>query len=285
MRKIRTGDAKDPLQQHPELAGVVFREDAAAPLTDDDWPQTLRPQFAFQEAAPENMDRTRLLEETRMSATVTTPTARTVADMLERLGDIPPQRLRMRPLPGTATEQDVISPPDGAKPTCELVDGVLVEKPMGYYESTLALVLVELLAPHIRQHDLGILVGEAGFLRLAPGLIRAPDLSFVSWSQLPGRKLPPGQILGVAPDLAVEILSPGNTEAEMQRKLGEYFAAGTRLVWILDPETRSARAFTGPEVFETVDEEGTLDGGEVLPGFSLSIAQWFELAGPRGEEE
>jgi Uma2 family endonuclease len=84
----------------------------------------------------------------------------------------------------------------------------------------------------------------------------------------------------LAPDLAVEILSASNTEAEMRRKVREYFEAGSRLVWLVDPESRTARVFTGPELFSIVAEGGELDGGPVLPGFRVSLRQWFERAGP-----
>src|SRR5207253_2520315 len=103
----------------------------------------------------------------------------------------------------------------------------------------------------------------------------------VSWDRFPGRKLPRERIPDLAPDLAVEILSEGNTEPEMKRKVQEYFAAGTRLVWLVDPETRSARVFMAPEVCTEVPETGDLDGGAVLPGFRVSLKEWFDSAGTR----
>ena len=68
------------------------------------------------------------------------------------------------------------------------------------------------------------------------GLVRIPDVAFTSWERLPGRRVPPEPIPELAPDLAVEVLSQSNTEAEMTRKRGEYFAAGVRLVWLVDPD-------------------------------------------------
>jgi Uma2 family endonuclease len=87
----------------------------------------------------------------------------------------------------------------------------------------------------------------------------------------------------VAPDLAVEVLSEGNTEAEMERKLREYFDAGVLLVWYVDPEARTVRVYTSPGEARLLGEEDTLDGGSVLPGFRLSIRGWFEEAGEREE--
>ena len=98
---------------------------------------------------------------------------------------------------------------------------------------------------------------------------------------IPRRRLPAGQILDVVPDLAVEILSPTNTKKEMDRKRREYFKGGATLVWEADPETRTVQVFTGPETSETLDENGVLDGGTVLPGFTLSIRDWFARAGER----
>jgi Uma2 family endonuclease len=203
----------------------------------------------------------------------------TLADLLERLGSIPPDRVRFHPLPGTATEQDVLARPDGVKRLCELVDGVLVEKPMGYYESRLAVVLIALLERYLEQHDLGIVRGADATLRLAPGLVRLPDVSFLSWQQFPDRRLPREAVPDLTPDLAVEVLSAGNTEEEMARMRREYFTAGTRLVWQVYPESRTIRVYTDPDQHTELSEDQTLDGAAVLPGLSLSIREWFLRAG------
>ena len=76
-----------------------------------------------------------------------------------------------------------------------------------------------------------IVVGEAGMMRISQGLVRIPDVSFVSWDRLPEGKVPSEPIPALAPDLAVEVLSQGNTAKEMNRKRREYFEAGVRLVW------------------------------------------------------
>jgi Uma2 family endonuclease len=88
----------------------------------------------------------------------------------------------------------------------------------------------------------------------------------------------------MVPDLAVEILSPTNTAREMERKRNEYFDGGTRLAWELDPDRRRVRVYTANDDFHDVDENGTLDGGAVLPGFSLSVRVWFDKAGRRAED-
>jgi Uma2 family endonuclease len=79
----------------------------------------------------------------------------------------------------------------------------------------------------------------------------------------------------LVPDLAVEILSEGNTPAEMRRKRREYFKAEVRLVWQIDPRTRTAAVYTDPERHETLSETRALDGGDVLPGFTLTLRDLF----------
>ena len=207
----------------------------------------------------------------------------TVGELMERFKDIPPSRILLDPRPGTATEQDVIEAEARIGRLCELVDGVLVEKAMGYYESTLAGLLIHFFWEYLDQNDLGIVAGEAGMMRPRPGMVRMPDVAFYAWTQFDNRTLPRGQILDHTPDLAVEVLSPSNTVGEMDRKRGEYFAGGARLVWQVYPETRRVRVYTAVDVFEEVGEEGTLTGGAVLPGFTLSVRRWFERAGPREE--
>jgi Uma2 family endonuclease len=127
------------------------------------------------------------------------------------------------------------------------------------------------MAPMVRrfldEHDVGSVLGADATLRLAPGLVRWPDVSFVSWAHFP--------------DLAVEVLSKGNTGAEMRRKLGEYFWAGCRLVWYVVPDERAVRVYASPTSMRELGEDDTIDGGAVLPGFRLALREWFDRAGPR----
>ena len=206
----------------------------------------------------------------------------TLADLVRDLGDVSLERIRLHPPPGTATEQDVIAAEARDNSLCELVDGVLVEKPVGFLESRLAVVLIHFLETFLDRRNWGIVTGADGMLRLAKGLVRIPDVSFIRWEKFPGRKLPTAPIPDLSPDLAVEVLSPSNTRREMQRKLREYFAAGASLVWLLDPKTRSVSVYTAVDVFTVVDEQGTLDGGNVLPGFTLAVKDWFARAERQG---
>jgi len=206
---------------------------------------------------------------------------RTIADLLKRLGNIPPERVWFRPLPGTATEQDVIEIEGRENRLCELVDGVLVEKTVGYYESRVAMLIGHFIELFLMRHDLGIVLGPDGTLRLMPGLVRIPDVSFLSWNKFPNRELPAEPIPDLVPDLAVEVLSEGNTAEEMRRKLREYFKVGVRLVWLIDPATRTAEVYTSPRKKTAISAAESLDGGTVLPGFSLNLLELFKRAGRR----
>jgi Uma2 family endonuclease len=200
-----------------------------------------------------------------------------VADLLKRLGNIPASRVRLKPLPGTATERDVIALARHEGRLCELVDGTLVEKAMGFQESCLAVKLIRLLDNFVEQQDLGILAGEGGLTRLLPGLLRIPDTGFWSWKQLGRKEIPRVAVAPVAPLLAVEVISKGNTRQEIQRKLKEYFLAGTQLVWVVDPRKRLVTVYTAPDRFVILTKADTLDGGDVLPGFALPLRSLFTL--------
>jgi len=205
-----------------------------------------------------------------------------LADFLKSLGNISPKRIRMYPWPGTAVESDVTSLEVHQDRLCELVDGVLVEKIMGYQEGFLAALLIRLLGNFAEERDLGAVNGADGTVRLMPGLVRVPDVSFVSWDKLPGRLVPKTPIPNIVPDLAVEVLSEGNTQEEMQRKLKDYFFCGVRLVWYVDPTSRTVAVYRSPDSCVVLDESQTLDGGDVLPGFKLPLRTLFARV-PRDE--
>src|SRR5262249_33544797 len=147
----------------------------------------------------------------------------------------------------------------------ELIDGVLVEKAVGLRESYLASVLIAILWNFVRPRNLGIVTGEAGMMRLALGLVRIPDVAFISWQRLFGRRIATEPIPTLAPELAVEILSPSNTPGEMARKRQEYFAAGVQVVWQVDPDTRTVEVYIAPAQSIVLRETQTLEGGTAVP--------------------
>jgi len=199
----------------------------------------------------------------------------TLGEILEQLGDIDPARVRATPPPGRATEKDLIRLLDHSGRLYELVDGVLVEKVTGFPESALACDLIHILGTFVEEHDLGFLAGPDGAMRLMPGLVRLPDISFISWKQLPSKERPTDAIADLAPVLAIEVLSEGNTRKEIQRKLREYFLSGVQIVWLVDPKTRTVRVCTAPDELHTLTERDAIDGGEVLPGLNLPIRKVF----------
>jgi len=207
----------------------------------------------------------------------------TLADLLEQLGGIAPARVRFRPVPGAATEEDMLAIHDREGRLCELVDGVLVEKAMGLRESYLAIVLSTILWNFVQLRNLGLVTGEAGMMRLMAGLVRIPDVAFISWARLPHQRVPTEPVPALAPDLAVEVLSAGNTPGEMARKRQDYFAAGVHLVWQVDPNTRTVEVFTAPDQSTVLHEAQTLEGGTVLPGFTLPLQELFSELDRQGE--
>jgi Uma2 family endonuclease len=196
------------------------------------------------------------------------------ADLMERLGNIPLHRIRIHPPPGTAVEQDVLNS-DHNGVICELVDGVLVEKATGYRESVLAVFLIAMVSPFVRSRNLGLVTGARGTIRLSAGLVRMPDVAFTSWDRLPGRRVPIEPMTHLAPDLAAEVLKEDNTLGEMKRKRHDYFSTGVRLVWLADPETRTVDVYTSENQFTKLTEADFLNGGDVLPGFTVSVREWF----------
>jgi Uma2 family endonuclease len=203
----------------------------------------------------------------------------TMADLLDQIGDVPLSRLPIRPPMGTATEADVTAALERAdKRLYELVDGFLVEKAMGTKEGLLAHLIGFFIQLYLEDHDLGIVLGADGPVRLRFRLVRIPDVSFVPWENLPGGELPEESIASVVPSLAVEVLSEGNTKTEMDRKLRDYFQAGVKLVWVVDPKKQTAVIYASPTKSRPVEKDGALDGGKVLPGFSLPLKELFARA-------
>ena len=199
----------------------------------------------------------------------------TLQDLAEKFGPMPLERIRFDPMPGTAREKDVLEIQLREDRLYELVDGVLLEKTVGFRESILAVVLCRILSTFVKVHKLGVVAGADGMMRLARGLVRIPDVSFISWDRLPDRNIPKKPIPNLSPDLAIEVLSTSNTQKEMKRKLKDYFGSKVRVVWFVDPQQRTVEVFTSPNQSKILKERQTLTGGQVLPGFSLVLEDLF----------
>ncbi len=202
----------------------------------------------------------------------------TFADLHRAIGEVPLYRIARSPAPGTATEEDVVTALEAKdRRFYELVDGVLVEKPMGWSESILAGALIRILGNYVDDNDLGVVAGEGGPYRLKLGLIRLPDVSFVPWSHLPDGEAENVKVCPVIPTLAAEVLSESNTKAEIARKLREYFEAGVKLVWVIDPKTKSAKVYTSTTKVKEIGLDGVLDGGRVVPGFKVTLTDLLAM--------
>jgi Uma2 family endonuclease len=197
------------------------------------------------------------------------------AEIAERLGGIPLHRIIW--LPRSATEEDVVRHCEKHRPV-ELIEGFLVEKAMGYRESLLAALLINHLVSFAKPQKLGLVGAPDAIMRLRPGLVRLPDVSFVTWERLLATEAHTKKVAPLGPDLAAEILSEGNTRKEIDKKRLELFEAGTKLIWVIDPKLQTAEVYddpSRPDHFRLIRETDELEGGTVLPGFHLSLAELF----------
>jgi Uma2 family endonuclease len=158
----------------------------------------------------------------------------------------------------------------------ELVRGeVVTMPPVGLEHGDRSSGIAWLLRSFVREHGGGLVVVEVGFvLARDPDVVRAPDVAFIADARLP----PPDQRSGFfegAPDLAVEVVSPGDTATEVLEKVQEYLAAGSRLVWVVDPRTRSVTVYRPDGTAHLLQEAVTLAGEAVLPGFALPVRDIF----------
>ncbi|RIK39145.1 MAG: Uma2 family endonuclease [Chloroflexi bacterium] len=173
------------------------------------------------------------------------------------------------------TIEDIERLPDAQR--CEIVRGEVREvAPSNFDHSDIALGIGAHLREFVMRNRLGRVVGsDAGFiLARHPDTLLATDAAFVRGERLPPREQRQ-RFLDVVPDLVVEVLSPTNTATEMSDKVLAYLEAGIRLVWVVDPFRHTVTVYTPDRSAQIVIEGETLDGGEVLPGFSLPVADLF----------
>ena len=180
------------------------------------------------------------------------------------------------PVPRAVTAEELFALPDD---DCrrELVDGVIVSmSPAGAAHGVVSVRIGRLLDEHVSARGLGVCCGaETGFiLRRNPDVVRAPDAAFIAAPRIPDTGVP-AAYWPFAPDLAVEVVSPSERRADVQVKVAEYFAAGARVVWVIEPASRTVHAHGapgGPRVFGVDD---TLTGGDLLPGFRCEVRRLF----------
>lgn len=178
------------------------------------------------------------------------------------------------------TPDDLLALPDGGR--YELVDGDLVERPMSKISSLVGGKVLIRLGVHCEAADVAWVFGPDLGCRFYPDdadRVRKPDVSVVLKERMSADQLE-GGFLTIAPDLAVEVVSPNDLAGEVERKLLEYLSAGVRLVWVVYPCTRSVHVFRADGSGATLRETDNLDGGTLLPGFSVRVGDLFPAAKP-----
>lgn len=197
--------------------------------------------------------------------------ADTLAAVVHALGDVPLDRILWTPRPGTGTERHLL-----LNKAAELVDGLLVRKSQGMRKALVEAVVGTRILDHVRPRRLGAVTIASGPYRTVPGVVRRPDVAFTRWDRLLDAAGGIPDIAPAAPDLVVEIPTGENTRGEWERKLREYFRAGTKRVWEVDPDNRTVASYTDLDSCTVFGPTDTLTGGTVLPGFALPLADLFD---------
>lgn len=151
--------------------------------------------------------------------------------------------------------------------------------PVGYTHGAICRRIFLALALHAEKHGLGEVLDSSMGYRLGPtvarGSVLSPDVSFVAASRLASILPDPDKFIQSAPDLAVEVLSPGDSSVLVAKKVTKYFGHGARLMWVVDPFLREVQVFTSASVKRVLRTGETLEGGSVLPGLKLTVARVF----------
>jgi Uma2 family endonuclease len=179
--------------------------------------------------------------------------------------------------PGVVTSEQFLDHP-AASGGSELVRGVVrMMTPASGVHGVVSCNVLRVLSTYVREHRLGRCFADStGFaLPGLPNTVRAPDASFVRAERLPHDGVGGGWV-ELAPDLAVEVLSPTETASDVSEKLADYRAAGTALVWVVDPAKRTVGSFAQSAPARWLNESDTLDGDAVLPGFRCAVIDLFE---------
>jgi Uma2 family endonuclease len=158
----------------------------------------------------------------------------------------------------------------------ELINGEIVEvAPTKFRHGHMEAQLGASLSYFVAEHKLGsVAVGEVGlYTRRNPDTVRGVDVIFISHQRL--AQASPESYLDIAPELAVEIVSPSDRWSEVMDKLEEYFSIGVLMVWIVDPRKRQIHVYSSPTEVIRLQVGDTLDGGDILPGFTLPVADLF----------
>jgi len=201
----------------------------------------------------------------------------TVQDLIEHLGGIPAERIRLSPVPGTATEADLIPFIDGPqKWPVELIDGVLVNKAINTRASIMSSWVAHQLGNYGEETELGVVISGTFAFRCGLNTALSPAFSFIPWDNFPGGIVPDESIGTFLPSVVGEVIRTWNTETEIRRKIETYLTAGIEVVWIIDPELRTAQIHDQKNRVVQMDESGFLEATITLPDFRLPLIDVFE---------
>ncbi|HEX3599559.1 MAG TPA: Uma2 family endonuclease [Lacipirellulaceae bacterium] len=176
------------------------------------------------------------------------------------------------------TTDELLTLPKGKGKRYELVAGELrVTSPAGWRHGSIVDNVEFCLSSHIRKYKLGRGFGaETGFLlKRDPDTVRAPDFAFIAKEHLPKNE-PAEAFWPGAPDLAVEVLSPGDTSGEVADKVSEWLESGCRSVWVVDPKLKTVTIYQSPTKAQVVAVGQLLVGDPVLPGFTCQVDELFQ---------
>lgn len=173
------------------------------------------------------------------------------------------------------TPEDLLKMPDGDR--YELVDGQLVESSMSLQANYVTGLILALLFDFVRSIRSGWVFTEGASYQcfaISPTMVRKPDISYVRFGRFPNEQLPEGHCK-LAPDLAVEVLSPNDVAYEVDHKVTEYLEAGVRLVWVVNPDDRNVKVYRPDSPGVILRENDELTGEDVLPGFRCRVGDFF----------
>ena len=154
----------------------------------------------------------------------------------------------------------------------ELVRGqLIVREPPGTRHGRIAANLCIILGSFVRREKLGaVSAQDTGFkIESDPDTVRAPDVAYLSSARM--SSVGPRGYAAVAPDLAAEVMSPNDRAGEILTKVGAWLSAGSRLVWVVDPDREEVRVYRPNGSVTIIPGDGSLDGEDVVQGFSCSV--------------
>jgi Uma2 family endonuclease len=177
------------------------------------------------------------------------------------------------------TAEDLWAMPEVPGKQFELVNGELIEVPGATFtHGLIAAVIYRLMIAFATERGLGIAVpdGVAFILQHAPAIVRIPDAAFISMANIPADGVPSG-FFPAAPDIAVEVVSVNDLAKEVDAKVEQYLAFGTRLVWVVWPDARAVTVHTPDRLARRLHSDDVLDGADVLSGFAVPVANLFDI--------